>query len=265
MKKLRIMPYGPSDSVNELVTKLKADGVDVKKIKEEGSRYLGNRDHIILNWGSTNRRCVHSAYRIFNDPQAVAIATSKVNTFVHLKESGMLNNLPIFTTEIEEAKSFVRNGRIVFCRTLTRASQGRGIVIAHTEDEVVPAPLYTVRCKRSREIRVHVFNGSVIDFAQKKRMSPERLAEEDINLSGDIRSHSNGWVFAREGITIPESARIAAIDAVSKLGLDFGAVDIALSLAAPKIFEVNTAPGVAETTLNRYVEAIKNLLVSSDA
>lgn len=259
-KKLRIIPYGVSDSVSSIVNYLRSNGADVRKIKLLGSEYNGHPDHIILNWGSHSRRSVKLSYKIFNEPEAVMVASDKVSTFIALRDAGLTNNIPKFTTDIEEAKLWVSSGITVYCRTLTRASQGRGIVVARTVEEVVEAPLYSGKCPRNREIRIHVFSGQVIDFAQKKKMSEERMEEDGITYSNDVRSHGNGWVFARDGVQIPDSAKEVAIKAVAALGLDFGAVDMALSLNSPKVFEVNTAPGLEGTTLERYCEKIKELL-----
>ena len=256
MRPIRINPYGPSDSVTSLIAALRERGANVKRLKYEGSTYRGSNNHLILNWGCHSRRSVDTQFPMVNDPFAVQVASDKIKTFQKLKEFGMENNIPKFTTSKEEAKSWVISGITVYCRTLTRASQGRGIVVANTVDEVVDAPLYTAKCPRRREVRIHVFNGEIISFAQKKKMSEERLAEDGITYSNDVRSHGNGWVFAREGVEIPQDAKDVAIAAVGALCLTFGAVDMALSLNAPKVFEVNTAPGLEGATLEAYVEAV---------
>ena len=256
MRPIRINPYGSSDSVTSLIAALRERGANVKRLKYEGSTYRGSNNHLILNWGCHSRRSVDTQFPMINDPLAVQIASDKIKTFQKLKEEGMENNIPKFTTTKEEAIGWAASGITVYCRTLTRSSQGRGIVVANSANEVVDAPLYTGKCSRRREIRIHVFDGQIISFAQKKKMSEERLAEDGITYSNDVRSHGNGWVFAREGVVIPDEAKQVAIAAVGALGLQFAALDMALSLNSPKIFEANTAPGLEGATLEAYVEAV---------
>lgn len=263
MKKLKILVHSASNGANSIRDYLKDQGVNVKILKTSGSRYTGNPHDVVLNWGSTSLRGLTSDVQfLVNLPSGIEIASDKIKTFSKLSEN-ISANIPEWTVSSSEAKRWVEMGRVVYCRVLTRASQGRGIVVARTMEEVVAAPLYTVKCLRNREVRIHVFGGKVIDFCQKKKMSEERLEEDGITYSNDVRSHGNGWVFSRDGVAIPEDAQQAAIRAVSELGLYFGAVDMALSLGQPRIFEINTAPGLEGTTLERYCNAIKNLLVEN--
>jgi len=259
MKVIRINPYGPSDSITSLIATLRARGANVKRMKYDNSSYRGSASHLILNWGSHTRKAVRPEFTMLNDPTAVIIASDKTKTFEKLRDSGMSDNIPGFTSDLDVAKAWVESGITVYCRTLTRSSQGRGVVVANRVDDLVTAPLYTAKCPRRREVRLHIFNGEMISFAQKKKMSEERMADDGITYSNDVRSHGNGWVFAREGVTIPDSARDAAIAAVAALGLQFAALDIALSLNSPKIFEANTAPGLEGATLEAYTNAIIQL------
>jgi glutathione synthase/RimK-type ligase-like ATP-grasp enzyme len=67
-------------------------------------------------------------------------------------------------------------------------------------------------------------------------------------------------VYARAEILPPEELLSSACKAVNLLGLDFGAVDIGHRLIDNKffVFEVNTAPGLEGTTLDKYAKAIYN-------
>jgi hypothetical protein len=262
MKKIRFIRYGISDSLSLLCEGLAEKGYDVKKQKLVGSQWRGFATHFIINWGLSHRGTVRDGLPILNDPSGVAIASSKTKTFLKLKEVGLYPYLPKFTTEIEEAVELLnREGLPIYCRLYDSSSQGRGIHIASEVNDIRAAPLYTQKLPSiERELRVHVFNGNVIDFAQKKRMNPRRLEEEEISLDEDIRNLENGWIFARNGVEIGDLVKQVAVKAVSGVGLDFGAVDIVVSDGLPKILEINTAPGLAGTTLERYVEAISNLV-----
>jgi hypothetical protein len=112
---------------------------------------------------------------------------------------------------------------------------------------------YTRYYRKNREFRIHVMDGQVFWRQEKLRI---RGAE---NVDPYIRSHTKGWCFAFNHFhtnPVPPSCDAAAISAVRVLGLDFGAVDIGWHVDnGVVIFEVNTAPGIENTTLAKYVEA----------
>lgn len=257
-RKIKFLRSAASNGLNVLIAKLKEADHDVKKLKISGSRYRGNGSDLVFNWGRSDYGSIANSYATLNVPDAVVLSSSKAKTFKALQDAGMENSIPKWTQDIATAGQWILNqGEKVYCRTLTRASQGKGIVIATTQDELVSAPLYTAGVDVAREVRVHVFKGTVIDFAQKKRMSSERLRDEEIEEADDnIRSHGRGWVFARSGVEVSDAVKDVAIRAVSALGLDFGAVDIAITpQGVAKIYEVNSAPGLEGTTLESYSRA----------
>ncbi len=267
MAKIRFLRHSASTGCTNIANALKELGHNVKKLKIGSSTYRGNSSHVIINWGRHDLGALRADTVVINLPSAIKVAAHKIKTFTTLAEAGMANNLPKFTTSKSEASRWITEDLddSVYCRTLINASEGRGIVIASTTDELVDAPLYTSKIVVDRELRIHVFNGDVIDFAQKKRMSSERRENEGIVGDADegIRSNSNGWIFAREGVNIPDSVREAAIKAVASCGLTFGAVDLAINQQGiPKIYEVNTAPGAEGRTVESYANAIDRLIAS---
>ena len=165
---------------------------------------------------------------------------------------------PEWTTSRAVAEEWISKGSIVVCRTLLQGHSGRGIVLAQSGGTLmVPAPLYVRYKKKRSEYRIHVFRGAVIDVAEKRRMRRERRPE---SYDGYIRNHANGWIFARDGVTLPADAGPLAVRACMALGLDFGACDIIYNEHDNKSYclEVNTAPGLEGTTLERYTQAILN-------
>ena len=142
----------------------------------------------------------------------------------------------------------------IYCRTTLTGHSGRGIVIATNNYEIVDAPLYTLATKHKYEYRVHVFKGKVLYVQQKKK----RLSGTTINRG--IRNHDNGWVYCTPTDTPSELLLSSCVRAVSLLGLDFGAVDVGYRVRDSKIFvfEINTAPGLVGTTLDKYADAIYN-------
>ena len=147
----------------------------------------------------------------------------------------------------------------ILCRTLTRANSGRGIILAETPEQLVPAPLYTRYVPKQDEYRIHVFRElGVIDVQQKRRNS--EVSSEDRDPY--IRNHDAGWVFCREEIHPPQAVLNVAVNSVLALGLDFGAVDIGFhNNIGVCVYEVNTAPGLEGQTLTNYINAFKQLYV----
>ena len=180
----------------------------------------------------------------------MAIASDKIKTLECFKLNEVSH--PEWTLNYDDAINWVTAGHVVFCRTLTRAHSGRGIVIARSAQELVHAPLYTKYIKKKKEFRVHVFRNQVIDL-QEKRHSTNSPDSDFL-----IRNHANGFVFCRDDIIEPTDLRTTALSAVAALGLDFGAVDIIYNAHYDKCYalEVNTAPGLEGTTLESYSKAI---------
>lgn len=264
--KIRFLRHNVSDGCTNIAEHLKTLGHNVKRLLITGSTYRGFPGHLIINWGRHDLGSVRPGTTVLNEPSAVKIASNKITTFLKLEEAGMANNLPKFTTNRGIAEQWITDDLddLVYCRTLINSSEGRGIVLAHTIDELVAAPLYTSKVAVDRELRIHIFNGEVIDFAQKKRMNSDRREEDGIGeVNEDIRSNNNGWIFAREGVAINSTVREVAIKAVSSCGLVFGAVDLAVNgQGVPKVYEINTAPGAAGTTVVSYANAIDRYLVA---
>lgn len=177
--------------------------------------------------------------------------TDKLTQFRRFHENNV--SAPEFTTDHGVARGWVLGGDVAVCRTLLRGSEGRGIVVAETEGQLVHAPLYTKYVKKKKEFRVHVLNGQVIDV-QEKRKRREHTDQRDTR----IRNLANGYVFCREGLVEPPGLRDLAIRATNALGYNLGAVDIAFNErnAALYVLEVNSTPGLEGTTLTNYANAI---------
>jgi glutathione synthase/RimK-type ligase-like ATP-grasp enzyme len=218
-------------------------------------RYRAKSNHLIINWGCSTypEWDEEDAGKVLNTPHSVGVAANKITAFYGMQDTV---EIPMFWTSKESAKRYMEAGRFkVVCRTLLSGHSGAGIVIASTPEELVDAPLYTQFIEKDKEYRVHVFNGKVIDYQQKKK-------RRGVECNGDVRNRHTGWVYARIDVTLPETVETNVIRAVSSLGLDFGAVDLCTDRNGNVfVFEVNTAPGITGSTLDKYVEAIKELLL----
>jgi len=256
--KLKVLPYAMSSRSSKEI----ARHFDPLRIQcdRKKTKYKPREDHVILNWGYNGEphpwMSRVSFGRFINAPHAVNFASNKLFCLERLSEREV--DSVDYTTQREVAREWIDQGFDVYCRQLTRGSQGRGIVVAHTADEIVSAPLYTKGVQAiKREYRAHVFNGEVIDLVAKAT----RAGEDNANM--EIRNHSNGWVFVRDAVTIPEATRqqlvALAVDAVQAVDLQLGAVDIIRDEADRLyVLEINTAPGLEGTTLERYVTELRN-------
>jgi len=190
---------------------------------------------------------------ILNHPVAVRVASNKLSAFEHMLELDL--PIPNFSYDKTDAITWLRGDDKcrVYCRTKLTGHSGDGIVIANNEEELVDAQLYVEGIRGYRdEYRIHVF-GNVIDVQMKKK-------KVDAESNQLIRNHHYGYVYCREDIVpATEEMKRGAISAVVAMGLDFGAVDIVKLRDSDEyyILEVNTAPGVFNTTLDKYVTAIK--------
>lgn len=231
-------------------------GLKVRRVRHEG-RYRPRRRSLVVNYGSSHRPAWPDLGRWLNRPEACAKAGNKLNAFRVFKEAGLA--IPEFTTDRAEAERWIADGRTVVCRTLLNSHSGRGIVLADAQHPIVQAPLYVKYKKKRKEFRVHVFQGRVIDVAEKRR---RRREIRPPNFDGYIRNLANGWVFCRDGIERPADMAQLATAACAATGLDFGAVDIIWNEKENKCYllEVNTAPGLQGSTLNNYANAIHGWL-----
>lgn len=260
MNKLKIYPYKmASESAKDLASTL-----NCLRVKPDG-KYVPKIGHTVVNWGSGKSpswisRANARGVTILNKPEAVKIASNKLNALIALEEAGI--NVPRFTTDRRLAGYWLEDGETVVERHVLNGNSADGVRIVNLDDDEMDsdlrsAPLYTKFIPKSCEFRVHVLRGDVIDYCEKKKMSSDRRPE---NFNKYVCSNELGWVFCRSNIRdIPEVKQLA-IEAVSALGLDFGAVDVVYHEGTPYVLEVNTAPGITGTTLTNYANAFRGFL-----
>lgn len=226
-----------------------------KRIRHNSPTFKGRHSKTVINWGASILPQQVLLCNLLNEPESVNVASDKLNTFNALKHFDNKYILP-FTNDIEVAKQWINeNGCWIVCRTLLRASEGRGIVIAQHESELVPAPLYVRYKKKKEEYRLHVMDKNIISVQKKAR----KLSS--LNVNWQIRNHSNGFIFKREGVLPPDDINQCALDSVRDVGLDFGAVDIIWNEydKKPYVLEINTAPGLQGQTILDYARAFRTM------
>ena len=234
----------------------------VARIKHKGSKFVPKADKIIVNWGATSENFPPelNVCRVLNRPEAVTNAVNKARAFEIFRDAGV--STPEFTTDLAVARRWVEDGHMVFARTMLRAHSGRGI---HVMDPDFPdtwnvnAPLFTKYVKKKNEFRIHVANGQVLD-SQRKGVSQEFRAQNDVNFL--IQNLANGFVYVRnDGRPIPQCVYDVAIASINALGLDFGAADVIYNQRQDQayVLEVNTAPGISNSTVESYANFLRTL------
>lgn len=238
--------------------KLLSAALGVKRIKHGNSKFRGAGDKLVVNWGAGTLPDQVNACSVLNKPENIRKASNKLKSFELFQDAGV--SIPQFFKTKEEAREYINGaaGRSVVCRTLLSGHSGAGIVLADSDAELVDAPLYTAYVKKQEEYRYHVFMGKVVDIQRKARK--REVPDEQVNWK--VRNLDGGFIFAREGVVENEGAAQNAIMAVEALGLDFGAVDLIYNAREEKyyVLEVNTAPGLAGSTLDGYAQRFAEVL-----
>jgi len=161
---------------------------------------------------------------------------------------------PAFTTDQAELSQL--GSKTVFARTLINSTNGRGIVeFPYDTGNIPAAPLYTAYIPKKAEYRLHVFNGKVIDAQEKRK---KRGFEDARNTR--VRNCNNGYVYCRDDVVLPENIEALAIKAVQACEYLYGAVDIVYNQKQNKcyVLEVNSRPGLMNTSVEHYCKALVN-------
>lgn len=219
-----------------------------------------NWNHPVINWGRSDIYPPVTPPRwTLNHPRLVYRALNKFETLVRIEEEFYdteLENLAIpFTMVREDAQLWLHSGQPVVARLKLRSRGGDGIVVVRPGEELPAAPLYTVYIERRTEYRVHVLNGNT--FVTQRRFRNGQRDETNF----EVRSHGNGWILSRRVENPPADLENAARNAISCLGLDFGAVDLLHNdQVGTRVLEINSAPGLAGQVLDFYVQNFQEIL-----
>lgn len=199
---------------------------------------------------------------------------------------------PEFTTDLEQAKKWVREGSLVFGRKVhhmagndivgpgykaqrvgaerqrvlkwitTRKGNrvqrmvevgGQGVVPEYFNPEWLHRQFWVKVIKVKDEYRQHIAFEKAIRRGKKIQAEAARRVMP-------VRSRNNGWHIDYGEFNAPASLRDIAKKAVKALGYQWGAVDI-IEDEQGKLYvlEVNSAPALKDQgTLTAYVEAFKN-------
>lgn len=229
----------------------------VLKVKKDSVTYKHKQTDYVINWGLSRYKPNHTVAHVQN--KLYFFRTIQKHNDTHVDYPVQHINIPIWTDSKETAQEWLTNGVETLARTLLNSHSGKGIKLysADNQEPLCDAKLYVQYKKKKAEYRVHVFSTEdgpleVIDVTQKKKRK-----DFDGEVNTKIRNHQNGWVYCRENITEPNDLRTQAILAASVCGIKHCAVDIIYNQKENKcyVLEINSAPGITGTTLEKYTEA----------
>lgn len=237
-----------------------AAALGIRRIRHEGSRYVGNPNKTVINWGSGAALPEAVARsRIINPPMRVAATSNKKRFFELLADTDA--RIPDWTDERNTARQWLGEGHKIVGRSVLNGHSGQGITIfdprQHTAIDIPPLPLYTMYVPKRLEYRIHFAFGAVID-AQRKIRDPDREPR-----NWEVRNHENGFIFVRNNVedNMPDDVLIQAHRCIERCGLDFGAIDIIYNESRNQayVLEVNSAPGLTGQTIESYANAFRLL------
>lgn len=263
-----IYPYKvASQSARTLRNFLKEKGYEHTRMVYPDGNYHPKHSHLLINWGNSNfpQWNYHRVGELLNIPGSVQQAINKIDTFVRLKNAGVIT--PIYTTQPSEAYQWMKQGKQIIARGTVTGHSGQGIELITNETEFNDVPLYTQLIHPKREFRVYVFKGEAFEIREKIKVE-EREADyyHPNGLRSYVFSHVNGYRFKQVSQRYWDNTkymtmREESIKSLSALGLDFGAVDVIYAVDERKVYilEVNTAFGME---WSKTVEKFGNLLIN---
>ena len=199
---------------------------------------------VILRWGSTEVFNRLKTRLELNSLEAVTNTSNKLLMMQNLVDAGISTPKILFnpidnnvTDEfVDETGHFYVRGQNQEVRYTNELRYG---------DLYVSKPIENKR----REYRVHVFNGEVISIYEKVPNEEGIKLFKSFNCSFKLRDIEN--------CKLSKADQEMCVKAVNSLGLLFGGVD-AIHDKDQNVFvsEVNSAPALNGTNINRYVDKI---------
>jgi hypothetical protein len=175
---------------------------------------------------------------------------SGLDQLVVFRERGI--TCPEFSVRLEDARKWAEAGHQVFGRNKNH-EQGRDIVDQSSADWP-RKEFWTKVVRKRREYRIHIFDDQHIQRALK-RLDPKAPPKSSDALP--IWNTQTGYIYDHDFEPPGDGVELAR-RAVGALKYLWGAVDL-LDDETGRCFvlEVNTAPGMDETTAQAYADAIR--------
>jgi hypothetical protein len=246
MTKFFVYPY----TQNSRSAKALAEALEGKRVLREGSSYKYSEDHVLINWGCGD--CPHS--EALNPGYAIIDLINKKSFFNRLKGTGLT---PDFATTLNGAQKL---GYPVFCRTNIEGHDGKGIIVADCEGQLVDAPLYVKGIDKTSEYRVHVgreYSGKVTILGGAKK-GQKAITPEMKNVPRDTRIWCGDTTFFGDFVgahSLPMEVNSVVQEAFNRFPeLSFAAFDVVYDNSEGKayVIEANSAPMATPETTKAY-------------
>lgn len=211
---------------------------------------LDTRPDYLIRYGSGRRVPYRPRHRTFNRRRMLTRYTNRLEELQRLRAAGV--RVPEFSTT---GAPTTRPTSLIL-RELGQGRQttrGRGITYLSQDEaldlgQLPESDLYIRFIPKDRQFRVHVF-GVATRVRELIPGDPEAQEQPIWNLD-------HGFTYRIPDEPPPAQVKPTAVQAVSALGLDFGAVDVMTLDRMAWVLEVNTAPGLADPTLEWYATQI---------
>lgn len=204
------------------------------------NRHRRNTMSVAVNWGCAPNVINRLSADVTILNRDISGARTKMRTF-ELLDAAKLPHPRVS----RDPKELYERGR--YLGRTDGLTGGAGIVVYEKSalpDENVVHDFYSQVVSKAHEVRIHVASGQIIC---------EQIKYIPRGSGVLVRNYDNGARFTTVGLdqrislSLVQTARDIAIRAVAACGLDFGALDMALTQRDEwVIFEVNSAPGLSE-------------------
>lgn len=233
---LVISPKCGEESAKTLAESLGADYINPYDVNIKEYWEYNNHEYV-FNYGFS-KPTKGTALKI-NKAEAVNISCDKIKCLKLLK--GKCQTV-VFTEDINEAKSWIDQGRIAVARALVKSNNSKGLVFCYTKEEIdnTPAKFWTRYIDHVAELRINVWKGKVVSIYNKV-------------------VKNNHFIFkliqGQEGQ--PQLNHIVT-QVYEQTGLDWCGIDLLLTAKGNLYFlEVNSAPVLYPYTLKKLTSLVK--------
>lgn len=255
--RIRVLPY----TSGSRSAKALSEALGGKVLRLVDSKFVPRPEDMVINWGNSGDSTANTIGfwgGTLNNASLIKRASNKRKFFKLMTNEDLGSIIPQFWTNKENISN---EAFPVVCRTVLAGHSGEGIHIADTRDDLVDAPLYVQYVKKKEEYRVHVGKKGEDFVTISAQRKARRLSIPDEEIDWKVRNLAGGFVYTREGFTLPSSVVEAAHDCLRATGLDFGAVDVIWNATQEKavVLEINTAPGLEGQTIQDYASFFKSL------
>lgn len=210
----------------------------------------GSRCDYLIRWGTRSGAGYTPREGVVNSRSSLRNNSNKLDSLRQLESAGI--RVPDYTTDRDDFGDVIDYPLVGRNESHTRG-EDINLILQWRDAYLTENDYFVEYIPTDLEYRMHVVDGEVIAVHEK------RLRSEEDNHPF-IRNHETGWVFVEPRAERPPDS--LAIDAVGALGMDFGAVDVVREEETGDhyVLEVNSAPSLEEANLERYGEALADMV-----